>query len=131
MHSLKYTIYNSYDEESNMPLLASIHLLKSYDSKIKEEIGINISKYTFEATKIDLNFSMICSVYLVTWSLRYIPINPTVKIELLHTESLSLGISFFPMLVSIKGISSVSNCSAFPLSNSLSALSRSPKRAMV
>ena len=46
MHSLKYTIYNSYDEESNMPLLASIHLLKSYDPKIKEEIGINISKYT-------------------------------------------------------------------------------------
>ena len=44
MHSLKYTIYNSYDEESNMPLLASIHLLKSYDPKIKEEIGIN---YTY------------------------------------------------------------------------------------
>ena len=51
MHSLKYTIYNSYDEESNMPLLASVHLLKSYDPKIKEEIGINISKYTYFVNK--------------------------------------------------------------------------------
>lgn len=47
MHSLKYTIYNSYDDNNNMPLMASIQIIKSYDPKEKNEMGIKISKYTY------------------------------------------------------------------------------------
>ena len=47
MHSLKYTIYNSYDDNNNMPLMASIQIIKSYDPKEKIEMGIKISKYTY------------------------------------------------------------------------------------
>lgn len=45
MHSLKYTIFNSYD--NNKPLLVSIHFIKSYDPKVGKEIGLKISKYTY------------------------------------------------------------------------------------